>query len=131
MRAAIASTLAAAYLVADPALPIQSDINLPFARPTDRSWVRLSFTDGGEEFASMGGATNLARGITLVFVDVFVPLGKGDGEAVTLANVAKNALRRLSVTGARWQRFEGGAEGPLADEYRKQVIAVFLRTDRV
>lgn len=111
--------------------PVQGDINDAFEPPADRAWARVAFVDGAESIAVKGGATALARSPILVYVDIFTPLGDGDGLAVELAGIVRNSLRRLIVPGARWQRFEQGPEGVVDGEYRKQVVAVFIGSQRV
>jgi hypothetical protein len=131
MRAEIAAAAVAALHAVKAGLPVQTDINSGFSPPADAAWARIAFVDGAESFASIGGTDNLARQPVLAYADIFTPLGEGDGEAVELAKAVRDGWRRLTVPGARWQRFEEGAEGPLDGEYRKQVVAVFLRSERV
>jgi hypothetical protein len=114
-----------------PGFQVQGDINDGFEPPANEPWARISFVDGAETIAVKGGATALARSPILVYVDLFTPLGEGDGLAVELDGVVKNSLRRLIVPGARWQRFEQGPEGVVDGEYRKQVVAVFIGSQRV
>lgn len=131
-RGDIAAAVTAGLRGVDPALPIQQDPNLPFAPPTDRSWARISFQEGGKSFVSVGGAGgNLERGPLLAYVDIFTPLGSGDGEATALGAGAENALRRLNVGASRFERFQGGPEGVAGGEWRKQIVAVFSRSVRV
>lgn len=131
MRAEICTEVTAAARVVVPAMPFQPDANALFSPPADAPWGRITFVDGAETFVSVGGTSNLAREPVLVYVDLFLPLGSGDGLAGELATAVRNALRRLAVTGARWHRFEAGTEGPTGADYRKQVVAVFHRTLRV
>jgi len=131
VRPAIVAVVSEALDVYEQDFPVQGDINDAFEPPADRAWARVSFVDGAENIAIMGGATALARSPILVYVDIFTPLGDGDGLAVELDKVVKNSLRRLIVPGARWQRFEQGPEGVVDGEYRKQVVAVFIGSQRV
>lgn len=132
MRSEISAVVVAALLAAVPGMQVQTDINLPFDTPSDATWAQIWFVEGAQSIETMGGVGNsLERGPVLTYVNIYAPKGSGDGEADSLATVVKNALRRLTVTDARWERFEGSPEGFVNGEWRKQIVAVFLRSVRV
>lgn len=115
----------------NPTMFIQTDENIAQTDPPAAPWARIIFKDGAEEQVSIGGEDSLFRQPIVVFVDHFTEQNIGDGLAVQLAKATRNALRRLNVTGARWSRFLEGVEGNEGAFYRKQVIAVFTKSERV
>jgi hypothetical protein len=132
VRAEIAAGAKAGLLAVDATLPVQEDANAAFDRPDNRAWARISFQDGFRRFETLGGeGGNLERGPALAFIDIFVPLDSGDGDLVALVEGAKNGVRRLDVPGARFQRFDQGPEGQVDGQFRKQIVAVFLASQRV
>ena len=134
MRAEIVAPARDALLVALPAIKIQEDPNIALDRGAGDTWARFSFQGDGEgAFETFGGeGGNIERGPLLAYCDIFTPLDSGDGDATALGEVVKGAWRRLSVDGARWQRFgPGAAEGVVDGQWRKQIVAVFLRSERV
>lgn len=129
ISAVIETTLKTASGV--PTMFVETDRNVVSDTPPAAPWGRVTFVDGAENMVSVGGDTNLARSPILVYIDIFTALGIGDGTATDLAKATRNALRRLNVTGARWSHFLEGVEGKETAFYRKQVIAVFTKSQRV
>lgn len=127
------SEAAALLETAHGSVPVKSDQNLVNNPPSDAPWVRATFQDGAEgdpvSFGGVGG--NLHRQPLVIIIDHFVPTNQGDGQASAMQEVSKAALRHQVIDGARWVRFDAGAEGEAEGEYRKQLIVIFRRGLRV
>lgn len=130
-RPAIIDRIDVVLRAAYPEIRINTDPNFPFEPPADALFAEVVFVDGSEEGTSIGGDTIGIRQPILVYVDLRAPIGMGVGEVVVAEEVLKAGLRRFTVPGARWWRFEQGAEGRDGADYRKQVVALFMRSDRV
>lgn len=62
--------------------------------PKDGPWARLVIQDADARWASMGApGENIERHVGQVTVQIFTDSGKGEGEALTLADVAKGIFR--------------------------------------
>jgi hypothetical protein len=133
MKAEIAAAAEAGLQAVEAGFPVQTDANLPFDRPDNGAWARVSFRGGAKLFESIGGVGgNLERGPLIAYCDIFTPLGEGDGRADELGVGVENEWRRLVVPGARFDRFqEEAAEGIVDGQWRKQIAAVFLQSQRV
>lgn len=129
-RASLAQATQEALWSVDPEMPVQTDPNVPFSPPQNRPWARLTFRDGDQRLAAVGQPLRLWRGAALMFVDVFVPAGAGDADAVSACAAVREGLRSFDSDGLRFERFEAGAEGPAEGWYRKQLIVVLRHSER-
>lgn len=65
-----------------------------FDAPDDEAWVRLNIDPAGASWASMGDPdNNVERNTGLVTVQVFVPSGEGEGQALELADQVRSVFR--------------------------------------
>lgn len=129
-RATIVEIICDALTVAVPGIGIQTDVNASFTPPQDALWARIAFRDGAKDVAAIGGNGNLWRGPLLAYVDIFAPLGSGDGEVTTACKSVRDACRGINREGLKVRRFEAGPEGTSNSLYRKQQIVVFDHSER-
>lgn len=65
-----------------------------FTPPDNGPWMRLVIQDAGAQWASMGDpGNNIARNVGQVTVQIFVPSGEGEGDALAIADLAMVAFR--------------------------------------
>ncbi len=77
--------------------------NVEFTPPVgDTGWVRLTVEDADAFQASMGGTTNFYRHPGLIIVSVFVPLNRGDKQALEYADSISAIFRSWQTTGIRF-----------------------------
>lgn len=62
--------------------------NRDFTPPVSQEWVRFSVVPADAFKIEIGSGNNQTRTVGLVFVQVFVPVGSGDGRAGELASLA-------------------------------------------
>ncbi len=130
-RPAIVQQLETVLAEYDPTLAVQLDPNAPFTPPENEHWVRLTFGEGDERQAAVGGDTAPYRRPLLAFVDAFAPAGVGTGEVIAIIAAVRTGFRRFSGAGFRWWKFRAGPEGPDPyGRYRQQLIIQFTLTER-
>ena len=104
--------------------------NAPFQPPTDAPWVRFVVADGTSDQKSFGApGSNVFRYPGVVTIMIFTLLGKGDKDALLLADQACAVFRNWEGSGIRFLQPPYVRQVPGADDkwYHVNVICPFER----
>lgn len=102
--------------------------NVEFTPPAgDTGWVRLTIEDADAFQVSMGAPTNFYRHPGLIIVSVFVPLNRGDKQALEYADSIAAIFRSWQTTGIRACAPTVKRIGPDDKWYHVNVVVPFER----
>lgn len=71
--------------------------NVELEKPQDTEWIRFTVLQGASLAASIGSKRFRNTGVAIA--QVFTPVGKGDKDAVSLADVVRGQFRAVTVSG--------------------------------
>lgn len=101
--------------------------NKKVSKPTDAPWVRMTIQNGDANVACVGGSTIRYRHDGSVIVEIWTPLGEGDGEARELGDLAASIFRGWESGGLRFWAPRVVPLGERNGWYRVNMIAPFQR----
>jgi hypothetical protein len=87
--------------------------NAPVSAPqprNDKMWARFSVV-WGESFQADLGTNTRDRHVGMMVIQIFSPIGLGDGDAIKLADVIKQNFRKTKVSGITWRTPSLGTVG--------------------
>lgn len=83
-------------------LSTQYDNNDEFTVPTDTRWCRFAVLDG-DSFQTSLGSTKNYRTAGIAVAEIRIPVGRGDKEALVVADFIKDAFTSVSVSGVTFK----------------------------
>ncbi|MEE9140767.1 MAG: phage tail terminator-like protein [Alphaproteobacteria bacterium] len=119
----IRSRFATEFATARPTVPIHYD-NVAGDPPAASSWVRLTVVEG-DSFQVAMGSTRRFRDTGVAIVQVFTPLGSGDGEAREIADDVQGIFKGLTVSGVVFRKPRAARIGPDGRFYQVNVTIPF------
>lgn len=127
---AIASTFSTQMASLEPTVDIAWD-NGPKLDPAPNAqtdeWVRFSFRPAGDLPVAIGGT--LWRGTGVAMVQVFTPLGNGQGPNMDILRNVQTIFRDNAISGVRVEGFNFVENGPTDDGWYQGTCWVRFETD--
>jgi hypothetical protein len=101
--------------------------NVPYAPPNNKSWLSVSVL-WGDGFIQTKNGRNTVVGV--LDLNVYVPVGQGDGTLAELCDDARDMVNRLEVSGVRFDAPSGPRLSVDAgSKWRQGTISCSFSTD--
>lgn len=84
------------FVAARPTVPYRLPNDQPYEPLPTTTWARLTVLPATGDHAGIGGNTRLFRYLGLIDVQIFVPLGEGDGTAHEIADDVETIFRGIT-----------------------------------
>ena len=93
----------------------------------DDLWVAWSVQEGDSKTSEIGGTATRYRDMGSMIVQIFVPLKKGTGDALALADTIAGSFRNVTYSGVRFRVARVTRVGVRGKWYQVNVVCPFHR----